>query len=211
MASLMERTVQSMLATMPLRRPRQGTMPDAEDGDAVGAVDLGHDGAHLRGADVEADDDLALRSCSAHLVSAIACPQRGGQVSKGRPQRMRTTTRSGRVSLSSMMASAFAPRLVELGDDARGLIELAPEGRRAQDELHGAAADDEREDPVRLDVHLLERRALRQRPFARTPRRGRSRAGWCASFPRGRRLSISGAKPGHERQVDPRGRRPRAS
>ena len=38
---------------------------DAEDGDPVG-VDLADDGAHLRRADVEADDDLALRCCSAH-------------------------------------------------------------------------------------------------------------------------------------------------
>ena len=32
-----------------------------EDGDAVGGVDLGHDGAHLRGTDIQTDDDLALR------------------------------------------------------------------------------------------------------------------------------------------------------
>ena len=80
MASLIERTVQSMLATMPLRRPRHGTMPDAQDGDAVGRVDLGDDGADLGGPDVEADDDLALRELRSSSRSAIACPARPGQI-----------------------------------------------------------------------------------------------------------------------------------
>ena len=61
--------------TMPLRSPRQGTVADAEDRDPV-LGDLADDGAHLRGADVEADDDFGFVF---HIAASIYARSDFGQ------------------------------------------------------------------------------------------------------------------------------------
>ena len=76
---------------------------------------------------------------------------------------MRTTTRSGRASLSSMIESGFAPRRSSSAIDADGLFELATVRRRAHVQRDGVLADHERHLAVGLDVDLLERRARRER------------------------------------------------
>ena len=92
-------------------------------------------------------------------ADAMAAPNRRPSPSRNRAQRMRTTTRSGRASLSSMIESGFAPRRSSSAMTRIGLVELATVRRRAHVERDGVLADDERHLAVRLDVDLLERRA----------------------------------------------------
>ena len=131
-------------------------------------------------------------------------PRKDGPVQRGpgrASQRMRTTTLSGRASLSSMTASALAPRSSELCNHAGRLIELAPEWGPSEHELHGAAAHDEGEPAVRLHVHLLEGQPPSEPPvvvFGGEVDGPADRAQRSLAIV-GQRL---GADPGHERQVD---------
>src|SRR5580704_1104577 len=202
-ASLIERTVQSMFATIPLRRPRQGTVPtprivipSAPSTSATTAQTFV----------VPMSRPTTISPCEAAvlIVWGNRMPLAGGPSFFGAGRRRLASAHADDDPIGAGVVVehdgvSLGASLVELRNDARGLIELSPEGRGAEDELDGGAPYDQREDPVGLDVHLLQRRALRERHSLEL--RGQiDGAPDCAH----RSLAVLAhrlrAKPGHERQ-----------
>src|SRR5579859_3448953 len=196
-ASLIERTVQSMLATIPLRRPRQGTVPTPRmvipSAPSTSATTAQTFVVPMSRPTTISPCEAAVLIVWGNRTAAARGPTFGAaraRESQGEEEGRSRAIRMGflgslppflPVSLSCPSlphadddavgagvvvehdgAGPGAP-LVELGDDARRLIELAAKGRSPQHELEGAMPDDEGEDAVGLDVDLLERLALRQR------------------------------------------------
>ena len=135
-------------------------------------VDLADDGAHLGRADVEADDDLgaSIRLFMRVLIRLARLPQARpspdtvldgvGQVSCALIASSRRPARGGR-RCRGRSTSALAPRRVELGEDARRLLELAAERRLPRGERDGVACRRPSVSaPSVVEVHLLERAAL---------------------------------------------------
>src|SRR5579863_2710160 len=161
-ASLIDRTVQSILATIPLRRPRQGTipaprivMPSAPSTSATTAQTLV----------VPMSRPTTISPCEVAVL--ISSPDRtardtGPNLRHPRSAHPDDHSLGTRVVVEhdglGLRAAAF-----ELGDDPRSLVQLAAERRAAQDKLESGSPDDQREGAVRLDVDLLERQPPRQR------------------------------------------------
>src|SRR5580704_8751989 len=162
-ASLIDRTVQSMLATIPLRRPRQGTIPaprivipSAPSTSATTAQTLV----------VPMSRPTTISPCEgAVLISSSDRMARGG----GPNLRQRDLAHPDDDALGARVVVehdgfGLGAAGVEFGDDASGLLQLATKGRTAQDELESTLSDDEREGAVRFEVDLFEREALGERP-----------------------------------------------
>ena len=202
----MERTVQSMLETTPLRRPRQGTLPTPRMV-MPSASTSPTTAAHLGGADVEADDDLGGIHATFHEFTNSApfgfCMAAADASSSPASPTLPCGLATGQVSARSSRGRSSHPHHDPLGvglvveEDDRGLasaarelgrargrlLELLPVGPAPEMEGRRVLADHEHDAAVVLEVRLLDGVRLGRRPCARS-RSTRSSARRTSATPR---------------------------
>src|SRR5262249_17492780 len=158
---LIDRTVQSMFATMPFLRPRHGTIPTPR----IVIPSSATSPTTAQTLVVPMSSPTTISPC---MVAVLILQRESHALLKW----AKSSTELLHADDDALGAGfvvehdrvGLRAALVKLGDDARRLIELLPVRRVAEHERQRRFSDDERDRAVDRDVHFLQRRARRERP-----------------------------------------------